>query len=330
MATSKKVQISTALATVALSLLTCLVGYKIYQHVKATRAAANPVVAIVNQTLIHKSDLSALSPPASSQEAIGLMVDFTLLDQAAQKKNITVSEAEMQQQRQQVISNQHVKTYAAAAKALGRTPAGLDLQLRHAALLYKLATLKFTSPVGRMFHARGILIKADGKQAKSEAEASAVAKKLQKQVAAGADIAALAHADSDDSLSAPSGGDLGIIQLAGAPNLVLFANDFKLQKALANGVKSAHAGTVMPGPIQGDLGYWVVKIISTSSNQLSDKSRYQQVENMWQQMWVGRLEPQEMASLRGTAEIQPPIATAPQQPVATAPAPPGARSLRPI
>lgn len=320
MLTSNKLWISAALAPLAVALIVGLFLHKPMK--KATAAVQNPLVAIVNDTPIHQSDLSILSPPASPQEAIGLLVDFTLLDQEARKKKITISDAELEQSRQ-VIDPQRGKSYADTAKALGRTPAGLDLQLRHAALLHKLAALEFKSRIGKMFHARGILVRPDGRHAKSDAQARAFAEKLQKQIQDGADITALARQDSDDSESAPQGGDFGIIQLAGAPNLVRFAPDFKLQKALANAVNTAMPRSFLNGPIHGDFGYWVVEVMSTDTRQFSDMSRYQQIRGLWQEMWVRRLEPIVMGKLRGNAEIQPPLAAEPQLPTARNAPPPG-------
>ena len=78
-------------------------------------------------------------------------------------------------------------------------------------------------------------------------------------------------------------------------------------------MNTAVPGRVLRGPVRGDFGYWVVQVVSTSGDPRADKARYQQVQKLWQEIWIARLEPQVMAGLRGSAEIQPPIATGPQQ-----------------
>jgi parvulin-like peptidyl-prolyl isomerase len=303
---NKSSRIVAIVAAIACVLIGCVVVYK--HELIARKTAADPVVAVVNNTLIHKSDLSALSPPLPAQHALALLVDFRLIDLAAKEKNISISDAELQQERQTVIENQNATTYAVAAQMLGSTPSGLDLQLRHALLLKKLSALEIKSDPSGMFHARGILISSNGKHAKSDAQALEYAQKVQREIAAGADIQALAKQDSDDFISAPNGGDLGITQLSGAPNLVRFMPDFRLQKVLASAVNTAKPGSFLGSPIKGDFGYWVIEVTSTDREPNGDTALYRQVDAEWRSLWINRLEPGVMARLRNSAFIEPSIA----------------------
>jgi parvulin-like peptidyl-prolyl isomerase len=297
-------------AAASIILIAGIFVYKI--QLSKRRAINDPVVAVVNDAIIHKSNLSVLSPPVPSSQALALLVDFKLIDLAASKKNITVSDTEMQRERQNFIGTQNT-TYPEAAQKLGRSPEGLDLQLRHALMLQKLSALELTPEPKGMYHARGILVKSNGKHARSDAQALAYAQKLQREIAAGTDIAALAKLDSDDFISSPTGGDLGVIELSGAPNMAKVLPDFRLQSSLAKAVNTAQPGSLLGGPIQGDFGYWVVQVISTDSKPNDDAAKYQEVVSEWRSSWIARLEPGVMARLRSSAYIQPPLATSPQQ-----------------
>jgi hypothetical protein len=300
---------------IALSLLflfaIATVGFVFWSlHVRGMKALADgeKVVAVVNSTKIHRSDLSVLSPPVPLDQARALMVDFTLLDQAAAKNHITVNDSEMENERRFVAGNITPNAYAAVSKKLGRSTSGLDLQLKHIIILQKLAILRLGGNPTGMFHARGIMIKYGGPHGKTDSAALSYAKSLQVKVAHGADIAVLAKAYSDDNLSSPHNGDLGIISQTGEPSFAHEALDFNMQMALSKQLGEAKSGLLLDGPVKGEMGYWVLQIVSTQDDPHGDSDLYQHVITSWKGDWVMRYEPVVMSSLRSNAFIQPPLA----------------------
>jgi hypothetical protein len=263
-------------------------------------------VAVVNNTELHEADLAALAP-ASHDEALGLLVDFTLLDQAAARSHVKVTESELNEERRQLVANTRANSYADAAIKTGRTKKGMDLQLRHTLILRKLAGQMVIGKRSGMFHARGILIKYGGPHGKTRDQALPYAKKLQNQIDHGADIAKLAALNSDDNLSGPNGGDLGVISSFGAPNLVHQTLDFNMQLALSHQLGRAKAGYTFRGPIPGQVGYWVLKIVSTQADPRGDQELYNHVLSLYRSHWTMKYEPLVMMRLRSSAQINPPL-----------------------
>lgn len=309
---STRLSFTTGLLTIAtLFLLVALAftGFKIFRANRLRLAQENKIVAVVNNSVIRAKEVSLLDPPTSYDEALSLLVDFTLLDQEAARKHVTVGDDELEKLRQQVILNTGTHTYAAAAQKLGRSTSGLDLQLKHVALLKKLADLKVGGNPSDMFHARGILVKYEGPHGRTDAAALAYARSLQSQIAQGADIATLAKKYSDDSLSGPTGGDLGTISSAGAPNMVRQTLDFHMQLALSHQLGHSKAGMILTGPVRGDVGYWILQVVSTQSEPRSDQSLYDREIALYRSEWDGKFEPMVMMQLRSAAYIEPPLAS---------------------
>jgi hypothetical protein len=271
-----------------------------------TSAGGNKILALVNGKVIRESDLAALTP-ASHDEALGLLVDFALLDQEASRAHVEVSKSELEKERKRLVANQSSKSYGDASIKVGRTTNGMDLQLRHSLILKKLAARMLVGKQDRMFHARGILVKYDGSHAKTRALAQAFAKELQKKVEHGANIAALAKRDSDDKLSGPTGGDLGVISSFGAPNLVHQTLDFNMQLALSKQLGKAKAGEVLIGPVTGHVGYWILEIVSTQEDPRGEQELYNHVLSLYRSLWTTKYEPLEMMHLRASATIDPPL-----------------------
>ncbi|WP_165864341.1 peptidylprolyl isomerase [Capsulimonas corticalis] len=276
------------------------------RHAAPARAAANPVVASVNATLLRQSDVARMSPPMDSSEAVALLVDFTLLDQAAARKHVTVSDAELTSLRGRMTDGGGEAAYADAAKKLHRNTFGLDQQLQHSQILEKLAALELSAPPDRMVHARGILIQPRGKNASSDRQARRLASQLSQRIAAGADFAALVKQYSEDAISKRNGGDLGVIQDA-MPSVPRYG----LDNHFTNAVMAASGAGNVANPIQGDLGYWVVQIISTARRPAQDRGLYAAQLAMWRGYWIKKLEPGVMGRLRSAATIEPPLQDAP-------------------
>jgi len=272
----------------------------IKRHTHRTPTPSDPIVATVNKTYIHRSDVQKMSPPMDASEALSLLVDFKLIDQDAARKNISVTDAEMQKLRTSVSADQKAATYTEAAKKLKQNTFSLDLQLRHARMLEDLAALELSRPPD-MIHARGIFIGTQGKHASTKGGALLYAKKLTAQLKPWSDFPKIAHDFSDDKLSAANGGDLGIVQDA-IPAIPHYALDNHFTNALC---KAAPTGRVN-NPIEGDHGYWIVQVISTSKNKQNDAVEYERVLSFWRSFWLKRLEPGVIGRLREKAVVNPP------------------------
>jgi len=291
-----------AIATVGL--LIGVIG--LVRHDRAVAAQKKymaTVLATVNNETIRQSDVSKFSSLPAGQ-VLGILVDFKLLDQAAARQHVVISDAELQSRRQNMIASQHAANYAATASSVNRTELGLDTQLRHAAILETLAEAQVKPAPLSMLHACGIFIKVGGPHAASDPAAFKLASKLQSQLQAGASVAALANQYTDDSTSRKHNGDLGIVENA-IPQPMGFDRDNKLFRALT----SASLTGVIQGPIEGDHGYWAVKILSTAANPKADGPLYARMQAIWRSYWMQRLEPGIISQLRSNAAIEPPLAT---------------------
>lgn len=263
------------------------------------------VVATVNGELIYRSDVDKLSPPMKSDNALSLLVDFKLLDQAAKKHHLTVPGAELARMRASLVSARHATSYDKAAGSLNESTYGLDQQLLHARLLEELSALELPKMPEDIVHAMGILVRTGGPHASTDAAARRTAASLIQDIEKGSGFRVLAKKDSDDPVSCATDGDLGIVQDS-MPHIVQFGPDNRLTQNLI------HRTTIglIDHPVPGDHGYWVVKIVSTLHRPGMDGSGYAAARSFWGYYWVNKLEPGVMQRLRESSVIQPPLMAA--------------------
>jgi hypothetical protein len=298
--------ITAIIAVAAIAALTMAIRSRI--AASAHKRYLSRIVASVNGDVIRQSDIVDFAPNETADQVLGILVDFKLIDQAAKRRNLSVSDSDLQLMRTNATLAANAKSYAAAAQKLGRSPSGLDSQLVHAALLEQLTARQLPPAPSQMVHAYAILIKPHGRHTTSDAQAAALAHRLQAQVDAGAPFAPLADRYSDDDISRAADGDLGVVQDS-VPAPLSFENDYPLFQALTGPASMGR----LTAPVKGALGYWVVRIASTARNPGNDSGLYAPVQGRFRSMWLNRLEPAEMAQLRGKAVILPPLREGPPQ-----------------
>lgn len=154
------------------------------------------------------------------QRLLDTLVNQTLVEQAAKDRGITVSDADVQKQIDQLKAGfKDQAAFDAALKSAGMDPATLQSQIRQ-----QLVTQKLMAALSASINITPAQIAAYYNKNKSQfytasqkrashilfnANDKATAEKVLKQVLAGADFAQLAKQYSKDPASAAKGGDLG-------------------------------------------------------------------------------------------------------------------------
>jgi hypothetical protein len=261
---------------------------------------ADAVLATVNGEKITQRDAENFSSLPVS-DFLGMLVDFRLLDQAAAKDRISVSDADLAERERNLLRGSKAASLDSLASQMNRTPAGLASQVRHAALLETLASRQMKPIPLSMIHCRGVFIKSGGPHARGRQEALRLAKSVQKRLESGASAAGLARKYSDDAPSRARGGDLGVCQDLIPQQLAI--TDHKLFLAL----DAAGRGESLKTPVDGEGGYWAIQVVSTQKHPKGDDAAYEPVRKLWRSMWVQRYEPLVINRLRNAAKIDPPL-----------------------
>ena len=213
-------------------------------------AADDPVVARVNGTEIHRSDVQReidMLGPQAQQMPMQMIYPRILQQMIATKLVSTQGYAEKLQNDPDVnaklkdAEDQLVaETYVRHAVQPRITDAKIKARYDELAAKYK--------PQDEV-RARHILItlnKDDGADADAKAEAKA--EDIIKQLKGGADFAKLAGDKSDDKGSAKQGGDLGY-----------FPHD-QMVKPFADAAFAMKVGDISDKPVKSDFGYHVIKV----------------------------------------------------------------------
>ncbi len=170
------------------------------------------------------------------------MIDQVLIEQAAPRLGVTVSDEEVQAElalQEQLAAANGTTLEALLAEQL-YTPEEYRDVLRGLLLAQKVSEVVADVPsTAEQVHARHILV-AD----------EATARELIAQIQQGADFAQLAMEYSLDASSAPSGGDLGWV-----PRGVL------LQPEVEDAIFALAEGELAPTPVRSSLGYHVVQTL---------------------------------------------------------------------
>lgn len=261
-----------ALATAAIALLASVAP------VGAEEAADDPLVAVVNGTELHRSDVlaSARDIPAQYQSQIDLiypqlvdrLIDLTLLSQEGERRQLQddpeVRERVAEYERQ-VVRETLIRTY-------------IEEQLTDEALQQRYDEFVENFEPQQEIHARHILVGT-----KEEGEA------IIAELDAGGDFAEIAREKSTDTGSGANGGDLG------------FFTAEQMVPEFSEAAFALEPGTHSATPVQSQFGWHVIKV---EEKRESAPPTFEEVrpelENRMSQELVGQL----LTGLREDATIE--------------------------
>ena len=250
------------------------------------------IVVIVNQDIITERDindmvgnLKAAMPKGQAvnneelrQTAIEQLIDKKLILQTAKRMNISATNAEIQNQIEQIAQSQNMsveKLYQAVAKegvnkdALHKTIAE-NIAIEKTTAQY-MADVKITNEDVQQFVAQNnlpnevpqyavshILIKTDDKKGDDAVRTQLV--NIRKKLSQGVSFADLARQYSQDTASATNGGSIGWVSLGSS------------SPAFDNALKNMKKGDVS-SPIKSEFGWHLIQLNDVQMAQLSDQQR---------------------------------------------------------
>jgi foldase protein PrsA len=238
-----------------------------------SKCATTPsrTAAVVNGTPISLSAVDQAGIRAAGAAQLSILIDFVLIEQAATKAGVTVSDDAVNAE----ISKMKVglppgQSFDNALEVHNVTLRSLENQIRHRLMLEKL--VQQTTRIPPMAHVREILIATaltqrgtDLQKPHGAAEALAVVEQIQARLKAGKAFSDLAAQYSEDPLTRPLGGDLGII----------WNGTDGFNNALWPSVEHLQAGEVTQAPVKTAIGYILAQVVSVSAKPLpSDKAMY--------------------------------------------------------
>lgn len=235
------------------------------------------VVAVVNEDVITLSELRdmalSLNPtstqPLNDKELLDKMIEQKLFEQEAQKKGITVSEAELDASIEGVKMryNLNDQQMAEVLKKQGLTPEGFREQWRAQTLSNKLLESQLKNKIVvtddeiRRYYERNYLGNTSSSAFDDEQvriahimiayktqDAEQVAKQVADLAKSGEDFDNLAEKFSDDSSSADNGGDIGYFKKGDLIDSMEYA------------VVATPVGSVT-GPVESPAGYHIIKVL---------------------------------------------------------------------
>ena len=250
------------------------------------------IVVIVNQDIITERDindlvgnLKATMPKGQAvnneelrQTAIEQLIDKKLILQAAKRMNITASNAEIQNQIEQIAQSQNMsveKLYQVVAKegvnkdALHKTIAE-NIAIEKTTAQY-MADVKVTDADVQQFLSQNnlpnelpqyavshILIKTDDKKGDDAVRTQLV--NIRKKLSQGVSFADLARQYSQDTASATNGGSIGWVSLGSS------------SPTFDNALKNMQKGDVS-SPIKSEFGWHLIQLNDVQMAQLNDQQR---------------------------------------------------------
>jgi hypothetical protein len=270
-------------------------------------AALPATAATVNGKPIATSAVIQEAFDEAGPTALGALIDYQILDQAAISQHIVVTQADIDARRQQMIGQVGSIAFNKEIETHHVTQAQVDDKLRHEIILERLSEKQLPPPV-LMAHLRTILIATapthrgvDIHQPHSPAEALKIITEVQAQLRAGKSFDSVARAYSEDPYSRPNGGDLGVISKDDDP---FSATPNAVGGPLWDSVQGLKAGQVTPKPVKSYLGYHLVQVVSWSTSPLpSDAQQYAAVTKQMHDFLLQRLMQGTMAKLRDQAQI---------------------------
>jgi len=187
-------------------------------------------------------DVQPATQGAFDAQVLQSMIDQMLINQAAAREGIVVTDAEVDAElaTQSDIAAGNNQTLDQIVTAEGYTMDEYRGVIHDMLLTQKLSqVVANVPPVAEQVHARHILV-AD----------EATARDLLAQLQQGADFAQLAMQYSLDGSTAPSGGDLDWVSRGDL-----------LQPEVENAVFSLQPGQISPEPVKSSLGYHIIQVL---------------------------------------------------------------------
>jgi foldase protein PrsA len=227
--------------------------------------------AVVNGTSISISAVDQAAIRAAGAAQLSIMIDFVLIEQAATKAGVTVSDeavnAEIAKMKAGLLPGQ---SFEDALKMHNVSLSSLENQIRHRLMLENLVQRKTAIPP--MAHVREILIATaptqrgtDLHEPHSDADALAIVEQIRAKLRAGKSFSDLVTEYSEDPLTRSQGGDLGVI----------WNGTDGFNNAVWPSIETLRVGQVTRAPVKTAVGYVLAQLVSTSADPLpSDKDMY--------------------------------------------------------
>lgn len=193
------------------------------------------------------------------------MITQELLLQEAEKRGLSVSDEEVEEDIQSMVTNQYGGSQADLEEAVQQAGMTMDFfkdAKKEELLLTKLQTELVNNPeIVDVIKASHILVD-------TEEEANEIIAQLD----GGADFAALAQEKSTDTGSAANGGELGYFAVNGVTTS-------KMVDAFSQGAQALEVGEYSKTPVQSEFGYHIILVEDKQSdvNLLEDGEKYQSV-----------------------------------------------------
>lgn len=224
------------------------------------------VAATVNGVTITTAQVDAMAIKMAGDNAVNQLIDQTLIDQAAAKQHLVVSDADVQAEIDKLAAEVAPKTLAQAIVEHHTTLDELKDQIKLNLERTKLSSVGITAP--RMLHVREILIAtiaipsrmpgapgAPTAKPHTPDEALAIIKTIQAQLKAGKSFEDLEKIYNEDPGTKPKGGDLGMVY-EGAP----------IDPNFVAAVLPLKRGQITPTPAKSYAGYHLVQVIDTTED----------------------------------------------------------------
>jgi parvulin-like peptidyl-prolyl isomerase len=259
------------------------------------------IAAIVDGKSISVDDVRDRAYQIASRKAVEGLIDNMLIDEAAKKAGIAVTDAEVDAEKQYIERSIAPQSLAEGLKEHDMTMDIFDDVRRHDLELRKLI-LRDVKPE-RMVHVREIYVHFAGKPGsvgllpgnpRTEAEALAIVKKAQDEIKAGHTFADVAARYDEDPDSKSKSGDAGVVYDGSA-------RDPRFNTAA---LALTHKGDVTPAPVRGADGYYLIQLVSTSDDHTAaEQPLYDDATDIWQRQQTNLRKYQFMVDLRSQAHI---------------------------
>jgi parvulin-like peptidyl-prolyl isomerase len=274
---------------------------------RAEIASLPSTAATVDGKSISTSAVISQAFVDNGSAALGQLIDYEILDQAAAAQHIVVTAAEVDARMRQSMGRAGAKAFDQQLSHRHIPISQVEDKLRHEIILEKLSATQLPGP-DLMLHVRTILIATrptqrgvDINKPHSDAEALAIITKIQAQLRAGKKFEDLARQYSEDPVSRSFGGDIGIIDIHDDP---FSTGAHEIGGPLWNAAQGLKDGQIALNPVKSYLGYHLVQVVSWSTSPLpSDAAEYAANVKQMNGFMMKRLMQGTMARLRDSAKI---------------------------
>jgi peptidyl-prolyl cis-trans isomerase C len=255
---------------------------------RAQDAAKDPVVATVNGTVIHQSDLAVaeaeagqippMSPDAKKDYLVQFMADMILVTKVAEDKKLADAaafKAKLEFARKKLLMEDLLASVAKDAQT--------DAAMHQ---VYDEAVGKL--PAEEEVHARHILFRAPAGDEKAAKEAEDKAKAVEARLAKGEDFAKIANELTEDPSGKANGGDLG------------YFTKEQMVPEFANVAFSLDKGKVS-APVKTQFGWHVIKV---EDKREKPKPKFEEVKPQIEQYVARKAQADLITKLRAEAKIE--------------------------